>query len=144
MLQRVSPIISTRFVSIHVNEFDVCSVNDDAFSGRDLFIVRDVLSDKDANDHRFQNGTKSKLMILSEKLQGFERQMEFHSKQRRMHEEQRFLSINDSLERLDDAISQESKRRMETIKALHGVCYSAYCMPMVSSVSASTLLRLMM
>lgn len=93
----------------------------DLLSGRDLFIARDVLSDMEAKDRRFQCGTKSKLMILSEKLQGFERQMEFHSKQRRMHEEQRFLSIHDSLERIDEAISQESKRRMETIKALHGI-----------------------
>ncbi|GIX64395.1 SF-assemblin, putative [Babesia caballi] len=96
-------------------------VNFDGFSGRDAFVVRDVSSAKEANDCRFQAGTKSKLMILSEKLQGFERQMEFHAKQRRMHEEQRFLNISESLNRLDESISQESKRRMETIKALHGI-----------------------
>ncbi|GBE61534.1 hypothetical protein BOVATA_030270 [Babesia ovata] len=97
------------------------TVRSDGFSGRDLFLVHDVLPEKEANDRRFQGGTKSKLMILSEKLQGFERQMEFHAKQRRMHEEQRFLNISESLNKLDEAISQESKRRMETIKALHGI-----------------------
>ncbi|ORM40796.1 SF-assemblin [Babesia sp. Xinjiang] len=93
----------------------------EGFSAQDQCVVRDVSSDKETKDSRFQGGTKSKLMILSEKLQGFERQMEFHAKQRRMHEEQRFLNISESLSRLDEAISQESKRRMETIKALHGI-----------------------
>ncbi|GFE54698.1 hypothetical protein BaOVIS_021020 [Babesia ovis] len=93
----------------------------EGYYNHDNDLIRDALPDKEAKDCRFQGGTKSKLMILSEKLQGFERQMEFHAKQRRMHEEQRFLNISESLSRLDEAISQESKRRMETIKALHGI-----------------------
>ncbi|EDO06337.1 sf-assemblin/beta giardin family protein [Babesia bovis T2Bo] len=84
-------------------------------------ILRDLSPEREAKDPRFQGTTKSKLSILTEKLQGFERQMEFHAKQRRMHEEQRFLKISESLCNLDESITQESKRRLETIKALHGV-----------------------
>ncbi|EAN31545.2 SF-assemblin/beta giardin family protein [Theileria parva strain Muguga] len=84
-------------------------------------VVNELLEKPETYDPRFNTGTRSKLLILNDKLLGFERQMEIQSRQRRQLEESRLLNINESLNKLQNAITLESKRRMETIKALHGI-----------------------
>ncbi|XP_952869.1 filament assembling protein, putative [Theileria annulata] len=84
-------------------------------------VVNELLEKPETYDPRFNTGTRSKLLILNDKLLGFERQMEIQSRQRRQAEESRLLNINESLTKLQNAITLESKRRMETIKALHGI-----------------------
>lgn len=86
-----------------------------------FLVVNELLEKPETYDPRFNTGTRSKLLILNDKLLGFERQMEIQSRQRRQLEESRLLNINESLNKLQNAITLESKRRMETIKALHGV-----------------------
>ncbi|AFZ81052.1 hypothetical protein BEWA_004600 [Theileria equi strain WA] len=84
-------------------------------------VASESLDKIEACDPRFSNGTKSKLLLLNDKLAGFERQMELQAKQRRKLEESRLYNINESLDKLQNAITLETKRRMETIKALNGI-----------------------
>ncbi|BAM42343.1 filament assembling protein [Theileria orientalis strain Shintoku] len=84
-------------------------------------VISKLLENPESYDPRFNTGTRSKLLILNDKLVGFERQMELQAKHKRHQEENRLININESLNKLQNAITLESKRRMETIKALHGI-----------------------
>ncbi|UKK02497.2 filament assembling protein [Theileria orientalis] len=84
-------------------------------------VISELLEKPETYDPRFNTGTRSKLLILNDKLVGFERQMELQARHKRYQEENRLININESLNKLQNAITLESKRRMETIKALHGI-----------------------
>lgn len=65
--------------------------------------------------------TKSKLAVLSERICGFERQMETEAKQRRESEEGRVIAIKEAISKLEKTLNAEIKRRVEANKALQAV-----------------------
>lgn len=62
--------------------------------------------------------TRSKLAVLSERIHGFEKQMETEAKQRRESEEGRVIAIKDAIAKLEKTLNAEIKRRVEANKAL--------------------------
>ncbi|KAK2194356.1 SF-assemblin-beta-giardin [Babesia duncani] len=86
-----------------------------------IFSDSSTFSGADNQPYNFTNGAKSKLLILNEKLIGFERQMERQAKQRRRLEESRFHNISSAIEKLQERLANETHSRMGTIKGLHGV-----------------------
>ncbi|OEH77432.1 SF-assemblin [Cyclospora cayetanensis] len=69
----------------------------------------------------FSNTTKSKLAVLSERICGFERQMETEAKQRRESEEGRVIAIKEAISKLEKTLNAEIKRRVEANKALQAM-----------------------
>mmetsp|Transcript_44747 Transcript_44747/g.96180 ORF Transcript_44747/g.96180 Transcript_44747/m.96180 type:complete len:261 (+) Transcript_44747:116-898(+) len=62
-----------------------------------------------------------KLAHLSERFNGFERQMDVELKARRETEENHVSSLKDSIARLEKTLNSEIKRRVEANKALQGM-----------------------
>ena len=73
------------------------------------------------SDIGFTNTTKTKLAVLSERICGFERQMETEAKQRRESEEGRVIAIKEAISKLEKTLNAEIKRRVEANKALQAV-----------------------
>ncbi|PFH37600.1 SF-assemblin/beta giardin protein [Besnoitia besnoiti] len=65
--------------------------------------------------------TRSKLAVLSERIHGFEKQMECEAKQRREGEEGRLLAIREAIAKLEKTLNAEIKRRVEANKALQAM-----------------------
>ncbi|EPR63986.1 SF-assemblin/beta giardin protein [Toxoplasma gondii RUB] len=65
--------------------------------------------------------TRSKLAVLSERIHGFEKQMECEAKQRREGEEGRLLAIREAITKLEKTLNAEIKRRVEANKALQAM-----------------------
>lgn len=65
--------------------------------------------------------TRSKLAVLSERIHGFEKQMETEAKQRRETEEGRVVAIKEAISKLEKTLNAEIKRRVEANKALQAV-----------------------
>ncbi|EPR63917.1 putative SF-assemblin [Toxoplasma gondii TgCatPRC2] len=65
--------------------------------------------------------TRSKLAVLSERIHGFEKQMESEAKQRRESEESRVIAIKEAITKLEKTLNAEIKRRVEANKALQAM-----------------------
>ncbi|KAF8823115.1 SF-assemblin/beta giardin protein [Cardiosporidium cionae] len=73
------------------------------------------------SDSSNSSAMKSKLAILSDRINGFEKQMESEARQRRESEEGRISAIRDAIAKLEKTLNAEIKRRVEASKALQSL-----------------------
>jgi hypothetical protein len=68
-----------------------------------------------------QKTATTKLSVLQDRFQGFEKQMEQETKHRRELEENKFNAIRDQMGKLEKTLNSEIKRRVEANKALQAM-----------------------
>lgn len=116
-----SPVTSAKFPPDHIDNMDDFDNLYSSFYGCTIKSYNGPKTVNDTTNVEGKIGKVSKLVKLSERISGFERQIQLQAKRKILAEETKIKYLDQTIARLVQSVDDETNRRLETVKALHSI-----------------------